>query len=115
VIDMQVVPAAGNDSMLLNVSGLHFPLFTRNAVILKHSGGYAGGGEWVRQTLEDAKSLLLGRSNSAYDDILNTIRGSFADRDARGRVLQNEEALTTEAIVWLAEAAHARYGFNDSS
>jgi glucarate dehydratase len=29
--------------------------------------------------------------------------------------LWNEEALTTEAIVRLAEAVHARYGFNDSS
>jgi glucarate dehydratase len=27
--------------------------------------------------------------------------------------LRNEEALTPEAVVRLAEAAHARYGFND--
>jgi glucarate dehydratase len=31
---MRVVPVAGHDSMLLNLSGAHAPFFTRNLVIL---------------------------------------------------------------------------------
>ncbi len=147
------------------------------------------GGEAIRQTLEEARPLVLNRSIGEYNNILNTVRRQFADRDAGGRGLQtfdlrttihavtaleaalldllgqflgvpvaallgdgqqrdavevlgylfyigdrrktdldyrtetdssdewfrlrNEEALTPEAIVRLAEAAHARYGFND--
>ncbi len=34
VTEMKVVPVAGQDSMLLNLSGAHGPFFTRNLVIL---------------------------------------------------------------------------------
>jgi glucarate dehydratase len=180
--------------MLLNLSGAHGPLFTRNLVILEDSAGNTGmgevpGGEAIRQTLEDARPLVLNQPIANYNHVLNTVRRQFADRDAAGRGLQtfdlrttihavtaleaplldllgqhlgvpvaallgdgqqrdsvdvlgylfyigdrrktdlpyrdeaavtdpwsrlrNEEALTPEAIVRLAEAAHARYGFND--
>ena len=194
VTRMQVVPVAGHDSMLLNLSGAHGPFFTRNLVILQDDLGHTGvgevpGGERIRQTLEEARSLVVGQSIGAYQRILNAMRQRFADRDAGGRGLQtfdlrvtihavtaveaalldllgqflgvpvaallgegqqrdavemlgylfyvgdrrktdlsyrdetdatddwqrlrNEKALTPEAIVRLAEAAHARYGFND--
>ena len=194
VTDMQVIPVAGRDSMLLNLSGAHFPFFTRNIVILKDNAGHTGvgevpGGELIRRTLEDARPLILNRSVGDYHAVLNAVRASFGDRDAGGRGLQtfdlrttihvvtaveasmldllgqhlgvpvaallgdgrqrssveilgylfyigdrrktdlpyreapgekddwlrlrNEEALSTAAIVRLAEAAHARYGFND--
>ena len=194
VIDMRVVPVAGHDSMLLNLSGAHGPFFTRNIVILKDSAGNTGlgevpGGERIRQTLEDARSLVVGQTLGTYNNILNSVRRRFADRDAGGRGnqtfdlrttvhavtalesalldllgqflgvpvaallgegqqrnqvealgylfyvgdrrktdltyqgapdakddwlrLRHEEAMTPEAIVRLAEAAHARYGFND--
>ena len=32
VTEMLVIPVAGEDSMLLNLSGAHGPLFTRNIV-----------------------------------------------------------------------------------
>ncbi|MCF5455512.1 glucarate dehydratase, partial [Pseudomonas syringae] len=35
ITEMQVVPVAGHDDMLLNLSGAHGPYFTRNVVILK--------------------------------------------------------------------------------
>ncbi|WP_448208038.1 glucarate dehydratase [Azospirillum sp. sgz302134] len=194
VTEMLVVPVAGHDDMLLNLSGAHAPFFTRNVVILKDSAGHTGvgevpGGETIRQTLEDARALVVGQPIGAYNNILNTVRKQFADRDAGGRGLQtfdlrttihavtaleaslldllgqflevpvaallgegqqrdavemlgylfyvgdrnrtnlpyrsepdakddwfrlrHEEALTPEAVVRLAEAAHARYGFND--
>jgi glucarate dehydratase len=194
IIGMSVIPVAGHDSMLLNLSGAHSPYFTRNVVILKDNAGRTGigevpGGERIRETLEDAKALVIGQSIGTYNSIMGTVRKRFADRDAGGRGLQtfdsritihavtaleaalldllgqylgvpvaallgegqqrdsvemlgylfyigdrgrtdlayqgaldaeddwlrlrHEEAVTTESIVRLAEAAHARYGFND--
>ncbi|WP_029533797.1 glucarate dehydratase [Pseudomonas asplenii] len=190
----QVIPVAGHDSMLLNLSGAHGPFFTRNIVIITDSSGRTGvgevpGGERIRATLEDARSLLLGQSIGNYQKLLNQVRQTFADRDAGGRGqqtfdlritihavtaleaalldllgqflgvpvaallgegqqrdavkvlgylfyigdrqrtnlayrneaeaedawfrLRHEEAMTPQAIVRLAEAAQARYGFND--
>ena len=192
--EMLVIPVAGHDSMLLNLSGAHGPFFTRNVVVLKDNLGHTGvgevpGGERIRQTLEDARSLVVDQSIGMYNNILNAVRRRFADRDAGGRGqqtfdlrstihavtaleaalldllgqflgvpvaallgegqqrnavetlgylfyigdrtktvlpylsapdaqddwlrLRHEEALTPDAIVRLAEAAHARYGFND--
>lgn len=194
ITDLQVIPVAGHDSMLLNLSGAHGPYFTRNIVIMKDNAGHTGvgevpGGERIRQTLEDARELVIGQSIGKYNNILNAVRRQFADRDSGGRGLQtfdlriaihavtaleaalldllgqyldvpvaallgegqqrdavemlgylfyvgdrkktdlpyveapdekddwlrlrHEEALTPETIVRLAEAAHARYGFND--
>ena len=194
VRSMRVIPVAGEDSMLLNLSGAHGPYFTRNIVILTDSAGHTGvaevpGGEKIRQTLEDAQPLLIGRPIGDWQAMLNAARRAFADLDAGGRGLQtfdlrvaihavtaleaalldllgqhlevpvaallgegpqrdavemlgylfyigdrgqtdlpyrseagadndwfrlrNEPAMTAEAVVRLAEAAHARYGFND--
>jgi glucarate dehydratase len=194
VAAMRVIPVAGRDSMLLNLSGAHGPFFTRNIVVLKDNAGHTGlgevpGGEKIRKTLEDALPLVVGRPIGDYQQVLRRVRESFADRDAGGRGLQtfdlrttihvvtaiesalldllgqhldvpvaallgegqqrdavemlgylfyvgnrrktdlpyvgdpeagndwfrlrHEEALTTRAVVRLAEAAHARYGFND--
>ncbi len=60
ITGMQVIPVAGHDSMLLNLSGAHGPFFTRNIVILHDNAGHTGvgevpGGERIRQTLEDAR------------------------------------------------------------
>jgi glucarate dehydratase len=191
---MRVIPVAGHDSMLMNLSGAHGPFFTRNVVVLEDSAGRTGvgevpGGEKIRQTLEDARELVIGRSIGGRQRILNDVRTRFADRDAGGRGLQtfdlritihavtaleaalldllgqhlgvpvaellgegqqrdevemlgylfyigdrrrteltyrneaesgdawfrvrNEEAMTPHAVTRLAEAAHARYGFND--
>jgi glucarate dehydratase len=191
---MRVIPVAGHDSMLLNLSGAHGPFFTRNVVLLKDNSARMGasevpGGEKIRRTLEESKPLVLGKSIGGYNAILNSVRESFADRDAGGRGIQtydlrttihvvtaietalldllgqfvgvpvcallgegqqrksietlgylfyvadrkktdlpyraethsrddwfrlrDEEAMTTEAIVRLGQAAHARYGFND--
>ena len=45
VTEMQVIPVAGYDSMLMTLSGAHAPYFTRNIVILKDSSGNTGIGE----------------------------------------------------------------------
>ncbi|MGI8385186.1 glucarate dehydratase [Robertmurraya sp. P23] len=110
ITDMTVIPVAGHDSMLLNLSGAHGPYFTRNIVILKDSSGNTGvgevpGGEGIRQTLEDAKSLIVGSSIGNYNNTLNTIRRNFADRDANGRGLQTFDLRITIHAVTAVEAA----------
>jgi glucarate dehydratase len=191
---MRVVPVAGYDSMLLNLSGAHAPFFTRNLVLLTDNASRTGvgevpGGGKIRRVLEESQPLVIGQPLSAYNAILDHIQSRFADLDREGRGMQtfdlrttihavtaiesalldllgqflsvpvadllgegrqrssvdvlgylffigdraktglpyrsepdasyawlrlrHEEALTTEAILRLAEAAHARYGFND--
>jgi len=90
VTELRVIPVAGRDSMLLNLSGAHGPYFTRNIVILTDSAGNTGvgevpGGEAIRQTLEDARALVVGQSVGNYQAILNKVRAAFAERDAGGR------------------------------
>ncbi|MFO1248608.1 MAG: enolase C-terminal domain-like protein [Alphaproteobacteria bacterium] len=193
VTDMKVVPVAGQDSMLLNLSGAHGPFFTRNLVILTDSAGNTGvgevpGGEKIRKTLEESRDLVVGAGLGTWKNVLRDVGQRFADRDSGGRGLQtfdlritvhvqaalecalldllgqhlevpvaallgdgqqreqvemlgylffigdaakttlpyrhdqkgddwikvrDEEALTPDAIVRTAEAAYARYGFND--
>jgi len=194
VTSMRVIPVAGHDSMLLNLSGAHAPFFTRNVVLLTDNAGHTGagevpGGEKIRRVLEESQQLVVGQPLAAYNSILNAMRLRFADRDSDGRGpqtfdlrttvhaltaiesalldllgqffslpvaallgegqqrssvevlgylffvgdrrktnlpyrsepntndawlrLRHDEALTTDAILRLAEAAHARYGFND--
>ena len=93
VTEMLVIPVAGEDSMLLNLSGAHGPLFTRNIVVLRDNAGHVGagevpGGEPIRQTLEDARPLVVGKPIAAYNAVLNAMRQRFADRDVGGRGLQ---------------------------
>ncbi|CAO3408676.1 glucarate dehydratase [Azospirillum largimobile] len=110
ITEMLVVPVAGHDSMLLNLSGAHAPFFTRNIVILKDSAGHTGvgevpGGEKIRQTLEDARNLVIGQPIGAFNNILNAARKVFADRDAGGRGLQTFDLRITIHAVTALEAA----------
>ena len=45
ITEMTVVPVAGYDDMLLNLSGAHAPFFTRNVIILRDNSGHIGVGE----------------------------------------------------------------------
>ena len=110
ITSMQVVPVAGHDGMLLNLSGAHGPFFTRNIVILKDNAGHTGvgevpGGERIRQTLEDARNLVVGSPIGTYQKILNQVRQTFADRDAGGRGLQTFDLRITIHAVTGLEAA----------
>jgi glucarate dehydratase len=191
---MRVVPVAGRDSMLLNLSGAHAPLFTRNVLILTDESGRQGaaevpGGRRIQDTLEASRALVVGQRIGAWNAVLAAMRRRFGGFDAGGRGdqtfdqrvaihavtavetalldllgqllgvplcallgdgqqraavgvlgylffigdrlrtplpyaadpgasdewhrLRHEAATTPEAVVQLAEAAHARYGFAD--
>lgn len=107
---MKVIPVAGRDGMLLNLSGAHAPFFTRNLVILTDSAGHQGvgevpGGEKIRQTLEDARPLVEGQTLGNLHAVLNAMRTRFADRDAGGRGLQTFDLRTTIHAVAAVESA----------
>ena len=107
---MQVIPVAGHDGMLMNLSGAHGPFFTRNIVILTDSSGHTGlgevpGGEKIRQTLEDARPLVEGQPIGHYNAVLQTMRQQFADRDSGGRGQQTFDLRTTIHAVTAVESA----------
>ncbi|RXF74219.1 glucarate dehydratase [Hansschlegelia zhihuaiae] len=110
VTGMRVVPVAGRDSMLMNLSGAHGPFFTRNILILTDSRGATGlgevpGGEKIRRTLEDASELIVGRPIGAWNEVLNRMRTEFADRDAGGRGLQTFDLRVAIHAVTAVESA----------
>ena len=107
---MRVIPVAGSDSMLLNLSGAHSPYFTRNVVLLTDDAGHTGAGEVpggarIRRVLEDARSAILEQPIASYPEILQTIRTRFADRDAAGRGLQTFDMRITIHAVTAVESA----------
>ena len=110
VTTMEVVPVAGRDSMLLNLSGAHAPFFTRNIVILTDNSGHVGvgevpGGEKIRKTLDDARELVVGKTIGACNNILQAMRETFADRDAGGRGKQTFDLRVTIHAVTAVESA----------
>jgi glucarate dehydratase len=110
VTSMRVVPVAGEDSMLLNLSGAHAPYFTRNIVILTDNAGHTGvgevpGGERIHQTLQEAESLLVGQSIGLYRNVLMRVRDAFVDRDVSGRGLQTFDLRVTIHAIAALEAA----------
>jgi glucarate dehydratase len=97
---LRVIPVAGRDGMLLNLSGAHAPFFTRNLVALTDSAGRTGigevpGGEAIRQTLEDARPLVVGAGLGEHRRVLADVGRHFGDRDAAGRGQQTFDLRTT--------------------
>ncbi len=110
VTALRVIPVAGHDGMLLNLSGAHAPFFTRNIVILTDSSGNTGvgevpGGEKIRKTLEDAAPLVVGQPIGNHHAVLNAMRQQFADRDSAGRGQQTFDLRITIHAVTAVESA----------
>ncbi|MFM2347181.1 MAG: glucarate dehydratase, partial [Pseudomonadota bacterium] len=109
IASLRVVPVAGRDGMLLNLSGAHAPFFTRNLLILTDSAGRTGvgevpGGEKIRQTLEDARALVVGQAVGDHLRVLREVQQAFADRDSGGRGLQTFDLRTTIHAVTAVES-----------
>jgi glucarate dehydratase len=107
---MRVIPVAGRDSMLLNLSGAHAPYFTRNLVIITDSAGRTGvgevpGGEKIQRVLDDCRTLVEGKRIVSYLQILEHVRDQFRDRDNEGRGLQTFDLRTTVHAITAIESA----------
>lgn len=110
VSSMRVIPVAGTDSMLLNLSGAHAPYFTRNLVILTDSSGNTGvgevpGGEKIQRVLEQSRSLVLDQSVASLETILESIRQRFGHEDSGGRGVQTFDLRTTVHAITAIESA----------
>jgi glucarate dehydratase len=93
VTAMRVIPVAGFDSMLLNLSGAHAPHFTRNLVLLDDNAGHSGvgevpGDEAIRTVLEQSRQLVIGSMIGDRQNVIDAVLRQFADLDAAGRGLQ---------------------------
>ena len=107
---VQVIPVAGHDGMLLNLSGAHGPFFTRNLLVLTDSSGRTGvgevpGGEKIRNTLEDARPLIEGQVLGNWNHILNSLRTAFSGRDSGGRGNQTFDLRVAIHAVTAVESA----------
>lgn len=107
---IEVVPVAGHDSMLLNLSGAHAPFFTRNIAIVTDSEGRVGlgevpGGEAIAQTIREAAPLLEGTAVARWRSSLRQVSTAFAGRDASGRGEQTFDLRTTVHAVTALESA----------
>ncbi len=96
--------------MLLNLSGAHTPFFTRNIVVLVDDAGHTGagevpGGQKIRQVLQEAMLLIVGRPIACCNEILNEMRKRFGDRDTGGRGVQTFDLRTTVHAVTAVESA----------
>ena len=110
ITSLKVIPIAGSDSMLLNLSGAHGPFFTRNLIILTDNSGRTGigevpGGEKIRKTIEDASRIVIGQSVGNVQSVLTQMRTQFADRDSAGRGQQTFDLRTTIHAVTAVESA----------
>jgi glucarate dehydratase len=110
IASMRVVPVAGQDSMLLNLSGAHGPYFTRNLALLTDETGNTGvgevpGGENIRQVLEEAAAQVIGREIASHNAILNDVRQRFSDRDTQGRGQQTFDLRITVHALTAIECA----------
>lgn len=107
---MEVVPVAGYDSMLLNLSGAHGPYFTRNVVILTTDRGEEGisevpGGQKITATLDEIKSLVIGTPIGDYKRVLLEVQHRYQSLDADGRGEQTFDLRTTVHVQTAIETA----------
>jgi glucarate dehydratase len=110
VTGYRVVPVAGRDSMLLNLSGAHGPFFTRNLLILTDADGRTGvgevpGGPAITDTLTEAQDLVVGASVGDHNAVLTAVAARFGARDAGGRGLQTFDLRVTVHVRTAIEAA----------
>src|SRR3954466_15335891 len=110
IASVEVVPVAGHDSMLLNLSGAHGPFFTRNIVLVTDSDGNTGlgevpGGEKIAGTVREAAELLLGQEIARFRQLLRQVAQAYAGRDAGGRGAQTFDLRTTVHAVTGLESA----------
>jgi glucarate dehydratase len=110
VTKMTVVPVAGYDSFLLNLSGGHGPVFVRNLVVLEDNAGRTGvgetpGGEAIRTTLEKCKDFVVGRRVGEMNNVLQSIQARYGALDAGGRGQQTFDQRTTIHVLTAVESA----------
>ena len=86
ITEMQVIPVAGYDSMLMTLSGAHGPFFTRNLVILKDSAKHMGigeihGGDYTCESLKAMIPFVVGKEIGKYRHIMQDIQRAVTNKN----------------------------------
>ena len=107
-----MIPVAGRDSMLLNLSGAHGPFFTRNLAASSPTAPAAPASARCRAARRSARRsrtrapLVVGQPiGDAAARCCSEVQTQFADRDAGGRGLQTFDLRTTIHAVTAIESA----------
>ncbi|PXX99795.1 enolase C-terminal domain-like protein [Halomonas sp. LBP4] len=113
---MRVVPVAGYDGFLLNLSGGHAPWFIRCVVILEDDAGNQGVGEipssaGILKGLEQCRELVEGSQINDIKQTLNQVRLLLAQngREERGRQTFDLR-VAVHVITGLESALYDLYG-----
>ncbi|MBV2180999.1 MAG: glucarate dehydratase [Castellaniella sp.] len=110
VTKVTVVPVAGQDSMLLNLSGAHGPYFTRNIVLIDDSAGHQGlgevpGGEKIRAEIERLGRQLIGQPIGQINELLERCRKATQGGTEDRRGTQTFDLRTGVHVVTALESA----------
>ncbi len=114
VTEMQVIPVAGYDSMLMTLSGAHAPYFTRNLVILKDNVGHTGigeihGGDYTCDALKSCIPLVVGQPVGRYRAVLDSIhKASTRAEEDDGEGIQSLDISKLKFVVkavWAIDCA----------
>ncbi len=106
IVEMRIVPVAGRDSFLLNLSGGHAPWFTRNLVLIRDDAGRWGAGEapgtrGITRTLNACVTYVEGRSVADYKAVLRTIRSEFV---STGQIRRGNQTYDLRVLVHVVAA-----------
>ncbi|ODC03049.1 glucarate dehydratase [Terasakiispira papahanaumokuakeensis] len=110
VTKMTVVPVAGYDSFLLNLSGGHAPWFIRTVVVIEDSDGRVGLGEVpatdrIIRTLEHCRSLVEGQGIGRYKAIISQVRAAISGQQDDVRGHQTFDLRTAVHVITAIESA----------
>jgi glucarate dehydratase len=118
ITEIQVIPVAGHDSMLLNLCGAHAPWFTRILVLLKDSDGRTGIGEvpgsnGILLALQRLQPLVIGTEIARHQRTLAMLRAAIAgtshqvtsNAEAAVMLQPHEINLRLENVITAVEAA----------
>lgn len=110
VTKMTVVPVAGYDSFLLNLSGGHAPWFIRTVVIIEDNDGRVGLGEIpatdsIIRTLERCRSLVEGQNIGRYKAIISQVRAAISGQQDDVRGHQTFDLRTAVHVITAIESA----------
>lgn len=112
VTEMQVIPVAGYDSMLMTLSGAHAPFFTRNIVIIKDNAGHTGvgevhGGDAICKHLESYIPYVVGQPIGAYRNIIGNLKAIHNKRSAGSEGIQSLDLSKLKDVVHSESAIEA--------
>nr|WP_240349295.1 glucarate dehydratase family protein [Halomonas binhaiensis] len=107
---MKIVPVAGEDGFLLNLSGGHAPWFIRCVVILEDDAGNRGVGEipssaGILKGLEQCRTLVEGTRVNEIKQVLSRVRQALSQNGPEERGRQTFDLRVAVHVITAIESA----------